>query len=93
MLFPLPRRAAKAFADLIAINDTLLVAAGPDHAEALPPGMQAQEIVRTCRTGDASPCGAFATHVAIVGVRDELGNPTLSVVSLCSRHSQQGSGT
>jgi len=51
-------------------------------------GARVQEVTRTCAMEDerGTPCGAVATHVAIVGVRDQLGNPEVDIVSVCSGH-------
>jgi hypothetical protein len=66
------------------------------HAKRMPIGIgqagshaggQAREVTRTCGLGDEDvPCGALATHVAVVGVRDASGNPELGIVSVCQRH-------
>lgn len=45
-----------------------------------------QQISRTCGKGDDTPCGAVATHVAIIGYRSPDGQATLGVVSVCERH-------
>src|SRR5215207_10757875 len=66
------------------------------HASAVPDvpaaevfaGARVQEVTRTCAMEDerGTPCGAVATHVAIVGVHDQLGNPEVGIVSVCSGH-------
>jgi hypothetical protein len=53
------------------------------HAAALKQeGVPLYEIVRTCGLGDDVPCGAAATHLAILGVRGD----GLRLVSVCGRH-------
>jgi hypothetical protein len=32
------------------------------------------------------PCGAVSTHVGIVGVGEQVGDPELEIISICSRH-------
>jgi hypothetical protein len=48
-------------------------------------GLVPREITRTCGVGSDVPCGAAATIVAIVGVRDEKGEAKLDVLSVCDR--------
>src|SRR4051812_28658536 len=48
-----------------------------------------QEISRTCRLGDDTPCGAAASDVAVVGLRGPDGRAHVSVVSVCARHALQ----
>jgi hypothetical protein len=53
------------------------------HAEAgEAKGLPLQEISRTCGRGKGPPCGAAATHLAMVGVPG-MG---LTLVSVCARH-------
>ena len=65
-----------------------------EHADALPPDPENRVglgvILRTCGvTGESgAPCGAFATHVAMVGIRDAGGKLLLGVVCVCDRHAE-----
>jgi hypothetical protein len=60
---------------------TMIGATGGD-----PAGMPS-ELSRTCGLGDDVPCGALASHVAIIGTRDDEGAPLgLGIVSVCQRH-------
>lgn len=53
------------------------------------PKTQAYAIVRTCGAFEGTrPCGAAASHIAVVGLRFD-GEPILSVVSVCAKHGEQ----
>jgi hypothetical protein len=58
-------------------------------AQDLPPSevnkQQVERLMRTCgmRVGDA-PCGAAASHVVVLGVRDP--DPRVSTASVCEKH-------
>jgi hypothetical protein len=68
---------------------TTVVWACAEHAQALrEEGVPAYEITATCGMGDDTPCGAAATHVAVVGVR----GGGLGVVSVCRRHATDEGG-
>lgn len=48
-----------------------------------------QEITRTCgQDVRGTPCGAVATHVAMVGMHREDGRAWLGVASVCARHAE-----
>jgi hypothetical protein len=60
----------------------VMSAATGDHSDGRP-----QEPTRTCGLGEDVPCGALASRVAIVGIRDDQGGrPHLRIVSICQRH-------
>jgi hypothetical protein len=50
-----------------------------------------KQITRTCGQAfsHGQRCGALATHVAILGFRDEQGRARLGIVSVCARHAGQ----
>jgi hypothetical protein len=55
------------------------------HADALmAKGLPVYEVVATCGVGGDVPCGAAATHLAIVAVRGE----GLRLLSVCARHAE-----
>jgi hypothetical protein len=55
------------------------------HADALmAKGLPAYEVVATCGVGGDVPCGAAATHLAIVAVKGEGLRP----LSVCARHAE-----
>jgi hypothetical protein len=67
-----------------------------EHGDALArKGVTTFDVVRTCQRGDEAPCGATATHLAVVGVpelrgNDPLGHNGLRLVSVCPRHVPTG---
>jgi hypothetical protein len=65
-------------------DGTNVVWACAEHAQAMDDAdVPMFEITRTCGFGGDTPCGAFATYVAVVGVPE---TKQLGIVSACEHH-------